>query len=91
MRLFVDRKTFDDHFPRGQWNDNWDFRSPEYLINSKKYAEASEEERKRMEEETKAKATRNIILIRHGQYFMDTERKNLTPLGREQAALVGSV
>ncbi|KAK6061183.1 phosphoglycerate mutase family protein [Cooperia oncophora] len=82
-------KTFDEHFPRGTWDDNWDYRSPSFLLNAKKYAEANEAEKKKMDEEVKAKATRNIFLIRHGQYFMDSEKKNLTPLGKEQAALLG--
>ncbi|ETN78523.1 hypothetical protein RB195_020349 [Necator americanus] len=84
-----DRKNFDEHFPRGTWDDNWDFRSPAFLLNTKKYADASDEEKKKMAEEVKAKATRNIILIRHGQYHLDGDRKNLTPLGREQAAFLG--
>ncbi|CAJ0564595.1 unnamed protein product, partial [Mesorhabditis spiculigera] len=39
--------------------------------------------------EHKPTATRNIILIRHGQYKMDSKDKFLTELGREQAALLG--
>ncbi|WKX94554.1 hypothetical protein Q1695_011664 [Nippostrongylus brasiliensis] len=85
----TERRSFDDHFPRGTWDDNWDFRSPEFLLNAKKYDKASDAEKKKMDEEVKATATRHIILIRHGQYVMDSEKKNLTPLGREQAALVG--
>lgn len=85
----AERRTFEEHFPRGSWDDNWDFRSPQFLIDGTKYAQASEADKKKMDEEVKAKATRNIILIRHGQYFLDTDKKNLTPLGREQAALLG--
>ncbi|EPB67912.1 phosphoglycerate mutase family protein [Ancylostoma ceylanicum] len=101
-----EQKNFDEHFPRGTWDDNWDFpiyslhsrfanlpvnlsRSPAFLLNNKKYSEASDEEKKKMKEEVKSKATRNIILIRHGQYHLDSDTKNLTPLGREQAALLG--
>ncbi|KAK6017001.1 phosphoglycerate mutase family protein [Ostertagia ostertagi] len=69
-----ERKTFDEHFPRGTWDDNWDFRSPSFLINAKEYSKASEAEKKKMDEEVKSKATRNIFLIRHG---------------REQAAILG--
>ncbi|RCN45569.1 hypothetical protein ANCCAN_08404 [Ancylostoma caninum] len=76
-----EQKNFDEHFPRGKWDDNWDFRSPEFLLNSKKYSEASDEEKKKMKEDVKSKATRNIILIRHGQYHLDSDTKNLTPLG----------
>ncbi|XGW07590.1 hypothetical protein V3C99_010618 [Haemonchus contortus] len=85
----TERKSFDEHFPRGSWDDNWDYRSPSFLLNKKKYAEANEAEKKKMDEEVKSKATRNIFLIRHGQYFMDSEQKNLTPLGKEQAAFLG--
>ncbi|VDM72161.1 unnamed protein product [Strongylus vulgaris] len=74
-------KTFDDHFPRGTWNDNWDFRSPSFLLNKNKYDKASDEEKKKMEEAVKATANRNIFLIRHGQYELDNEKKSLTPLG----------
>ncbi|CAJ0606975.1 unnamed protein product [Cylicocyclus nassatus] len=82
-------KNFDEHFPRGTWDDNWDFRSPAFLLNKKKYDKASDEDKKKMEEEVKVTATRNIFLIRHGQYELDKENKCLTPLGREQAAFLG--
>ncbi|EYC14749.1 hypothetical protein Y032_0039g132 [Ancylostoma ceylanicum] len=59
-------------------------RSPAFLLNNKKYSEASDEEKKKMKEEVKSKATRNIILIRHGQYHLDSDTKNLTPLGTFQ-------
>uniref|UniRef100_A0A1I7XD38 Serine/threonine-protein phosphatase PGAM5, mitochondrial n=1 Tax=Heterorhabditis bacteriophora TaxID=37862 RepID=A0A1I7XD38_HETBA len=83
------KKSFDEHFPRGTWDDNWDFRSPDYLLNMEKYNNATEEEKRKMYQEVKATATRNILLIRHGQYHLDSEGKNLTPLGREQASLLG--
>ncbi|PAV58428.1 hypothetical protein WR25_12374 isoform B [Diploscapter pachys] len=80
---------FDEYFPRGEWDDNWDFRSPEYLVSRKKYELASESEREQMVKGKTATATRNIILIRHGQYQINSPDKFLTQLGREQAELVG--
>uniref|UniRef100_A0A8R1HKC8 Serine/threonine-protein phosphatase PGAM5, mitochondrial n=1 Tax=Caenorhabditis japonica TaxID=281687 RepID=A0A8R1HKC8_CAEJA len=82
-------KSFDEHFPRGEWNRNWDFRDPMSLVDSRKWEKADEEGRKKLLEENKATATRNIFLIRHGQYHLDREVKCLTPLGREQADLLG--
>jgi serine/threonine-protein phosphatase PGAM5 len=34
-----------------------------------------------------AKVHRHILLVRHGQYFTDSEHKSLTPLGKTQANL----
>ncbi|PAV58431.1 hypothetical protein WR25_12374 isoform E [Diploscapter pachys] len=72
---------FDEYFPRGEWDDNWDFRSPEYLVSRKKYELASESEREQMVKGKTATATRNIILIRHGQYQINSPDKFLTQLG----------
>lgn len=82
-------KTFDEHFPRGKWNYNWDFREPESLVDKIKYDKATSEEKKTMLDAQKATATRNILLIRHGQYQMDSKGKFLTELGKEQAELLG--
>ncbi|CAD6194001.1 unnamed protein product [Caenorhabditis auriculariae] len=87
--IVTSRNDFDDHFPRGTWNDNWDFREPSQLLDRKKYDKATDEERKTLEDECKATATRNIFLIRHGQYHLDSVEKNLTPLGRQQADVLG--
>lgn len=76
-------------FPRLQWERDWDFREPLNLVDQKAYEKANEEERKEMLSKVKAKATRHIFLIRHGQYHLDSEERNLTELGREQAKLVG--
>lgn len=35
------------------------------------------------------KATRNIFLIRHGQYHLKSIDRNLTDLGKKQAVLLG--
>ncbi|CAD5212786.1 unnamed protein product [Bursaphelenchus okinawaensis] len=76
-------------FPRGKWDSNWDHRDPAVLVDPDEYWKADEEKRKELLKEHKTKATRNIFLIRHGQYFLDSEKKNLTPLGQEQAQLLG--
>ncbi|CAJ0914476.1 unnamed protein product, partial [Mesorhabditis belari] len=82
--------SFGEMFPRQKWNYNWDLRDPKSLIENKEFDSASEEKRKEMIAERTSTATRNIILIRHGQYKIESqEDKGLTELGREQAALVG--
>ncbi|GMR35406.1 hypothetical protein PMAYCL1PPCAC_05601 [Pristionchus mayeri] len=81
--------TFDADFPRGKWNHNWDFRDPMSLINERKYSKATDEEKEKMIQEQTATASRTIVLIRHGQYDEETKPHALTPLGREQAILVG--
>uniref|UniRef100_A0A915CAM4 Serine/threonine-protein phosphatase PGAM5, mitochondrial n=1 Tax=Parascaris univalens TaxID=6257 RepID=A0A915CAM4_PARUN len=78
-----------DIFPRKKWHSNWDSRDPLSLVDQEEYNAADPASRKEMLQKVKATATRHIFLIRHGQYFMETEEKNLTPLGREQAVLLG--
>ncbi|VDM24439.1 unnamed protein product [Toxocara canis] len=78
-----------DLFPRNKWHTDWDSRDPMSLVDQEKYEAADAATRKEMLEKVKATATRNIFLVRHGQYFMETKEKNLTPLGREQALLPG--
>uniref|UniRef100_A0A1I7TLW3 Serine/threonine-protein phosphatase PGAM5, mitochondrial n=2 Tax=Caenorhabditis tropicalis TaxID=1561998 RepID=A0A1I7TLW3_9PELO len=82
-------KSFDEHFPRGEWDKNWDFRDPISLVDKRKWEKADEEGKRKLIEENKPTATRNIFLIRHGQYHLDREQKSLTQLGREQAELLG--
>uniref|UniRef100_A0A914Y8U2 Serine/threonine-protein phosphatase PGAM5, mitochondrial n=1 Tax=Panagrolaimus superbus TaxID=310955 RepID=A0A914Y8U2_9BILA len=82
----------DQHFPIKPWDHNWDFRDPLSLIDPSKYEKADEETRKQMLEKARPTATRNIFLIRHGQYDLkknDPSTHILTELGREQAALLG--
>ncbi|XP_020783955.1 serine/threonine-protein phosphatase PGAM5, mitochondrial isoform X2 [Boleophthalmus pectinirostris] len=73
------------------WDSNWDKRDPSSLINGRK-KESLTEDPSSEQENSKPKATRNILLIRHSQYNLsgttDKERF-LTPLGREQAELTG--
>ncbi|KAL7836159.1 hypothetical protein AOLI_G00274430 [Acnodon oligacanthus] len=73
------------------WDSNWDKRDPSFMLNSRK-KEVGGEEKSSETENNKPRATRHIFLIRHSQYNLngngDRERI-LTPLGREQAELVG--
>ncbi|CAJ0953681.1 unnamed protein product, partial [Mesorhabditis belari] len=68
-------------FPRQKWNSNWDLREP--VTNSDTENSTSD-----FEEKIPTKR-RNIILIRHGQYVIDSKDRWLTELGKEQAALIG--
>lgn len=59
-------------------------REPKYMVNPVEYEEADPEKRQYMLDEATPTAKRNILLIRHGQYVMDSSAKNhhsLTPLG----------
>ncbi|CAI4232843.1 unnamed protein product [Auanema sp. JU1783] len=85
----ADKAAFDRHFPRGKWDDNWDFRDPYHLIDPVKYEQADEVEKKNLIKENTATASRHLLLIRHGQYKMDTPDKFLTELGQEQAKIIG--
>ncbi|XP_007557017.1 PREDICTED: serine/threonine-protein phosphatase PGAM5, mitochondrial isoform X1 [Poecilia mexicana] len=73
------------------WDFNWDKRDPSVLSNGRK-RESVTEDPSSEQDNSKPKATRHILLIRHSQYNLsgngDTERV-LTPLGREQAELTG--
>ncbi|XP_018908302.1 serine/threonine-protein phosphatase PGAM5, mitochondrial isoform X3 [Bemisia tabaci] len=78
-----------------KWDHNWDKRDPASLVNPlKKNGDPAKDNKYNEElEKLKSKATRHLILIRHGQYYLsgktDQERV-LTPLGRRQAELTGS-
>ncbi|KAM4746363.1 serine/threonine-protein phosphatase PGAM5, mitochondrial isoform 1-T1 [Anableps anableps] len=73
------------------WDFNWDKRDPSVLSNGRKKERVTEDPSSE-QDNSKPKATRHILLIRHSQYNLsgngDTERI-LTPLGREQAELTG--
>lgn len=73
--------NFDERFPI--WHENIQIfsRSPEYLVNRKRYELASESEREQMLKDKTSTATRNIILIRHGQYHINSPDRFLTQLG----------
>ncbi|XP_035770075.1 serine/threonine-protein phosphatase PGAM5, mitochondrial isoform X2 [Neolamprologus brichardi] len=73
------------------WDFNWDKRDPSALTNGKKKENATEDPTSE-QNNSKPKATRNILLIRHSQYNLSgnsDKEKILTPLGREQAELTG--
>ncbi|XP_015238486.1 serine/threonine-protein phosphatase PGAM5, mitochondrial isoform X2 [Cyprinodon tularosa] len=74
------------------WDSNWDKRDPSVLSNGRRKKESVTEDPSSEQDNSKPKATRHILLIRHSQYNLsgngDTERI-LTPLGREQAELTG--
>ncbi|KAI3419664.1 hypothetical protein GPALN_004098 [Globodera pallida] len=72
-----------------RWDHNWDKRDPLTLLDDDKYQAADKEGRKQMLAKVTPTATRNIFLIRHGQYVFDSELRHLTDLGREQADLLG--
>ncbi|XP_022531458.2 serine/threonine-protein phosphatase PGAM5, mitochondrial isoform X1 [Astyanax mexicanus] len=73
------------------WDSNWDRRDPSTMMSPRR-KESSGEENSTEVENNKPRATRHIFLIRHSQYNLngngDRER-TLTPLGREQAELLG--
>ncbi|XP_041854628.1 serine/threonine-protein phosphatase PGAM5, mitochondrial isoform X2 [Melanotaenia boesemani] len=73
------------------WDFNWDKRDPSLLSNGKKKEKVTEDPTSE-QDNSKPKATRNILLIRHSQYNLSgtsDKEKTLTPLGREQAELTG--
>uniref|UniRef100_A0A914USM0 Serine/threonine-protein phosphatase PGAM5, mitochondrial n=1 Tax=Plectus sambesii TaxID=2011161 RepID=A0A914USM0_9BILA len=81
--------SFYHAFPiTAKWDENWDSRDPVSLIDQVAYDEADGPKREEMITKVKSKATRHLILVRHGQYHMDGD-KCLTKLGREQAQLLG--
>uniref|UniRef100_A0A915Q4N5 Serine/threonine-protein phosphatase PGAM5, mitochondrial n=1 Tax=Setaria digitata TaxID=48799 RepID=A0A915Q4N5_9BILA len=79
-------------FPQSKWDHNWDNREPKFMVDATAYEKADPNIRQNMLNEATPTSKRNIILIRHGQYFMDRKDKNylsLTPLGQEQAKYLG--
>ncbi|GFY53586.1 hypothetical protein TNIN_22781 [Trichonephila inaurata madagascariensis] len=75
-----------------KWNHNWDRRDVSSLIKPNKKKEVSDEEMEKKKAELKPTATRHIFLVRHGDYYLNREKeeeRKLTPLGLEQADLVG--
>lgn len=84
-------KSHDEPFSINKWDFNWDRREPSFLVKPSKGGEDDNRYNKEIAE-IKPKATRNIILIRHGQYNLagrnDSERY-LTEKGIEQAKLTG--
>ena len=72
------KSTVENVTPPKVWDDNWDFRNYDKLDPK--------------EEHKKPKATRYIVLIRHGQYNLKGEvddERYLTEKGRQQADVTG--
>lgn len=80
--------------PSVEWDSNWDHRQNTSIV--KPVAPNSPPEKineyNKILEENRSKATRHLILIRHGQYNLDGAtdiERTLTELGRSQAKLTG--
>ncbi|XP_039959498.1 serine/threonine-protein phosphatase Pgam5, mitochondrial isoform X1 [Bactrocera neohumeralis] len=75
------------------WDTNWDFREPKSCVRPVKNASPQEENRYNNElEKMRVKATRHIVLIRHGQYLDNGKHDkdhHLTELGKLQAKYTG--
>jgi len=82
-----------DFTPSVQWDHNWDQRAPHNMVKPRKNMDENNNEYSEMLEKAVPKASRHLILIRHGQYQdgeHTDEKRILTTLGREQADLTGS-
>jgi len=77
-----------------QWDYNWDKREPSSLLKPLKDS-ASEEDAQNYQKKLatlKPKASRVIVMVRHGQYNLEgkvDEERYLTDLGRKQAEKTG--
>jgi len=77
-----------------KWDSNWDYRNPKSLVKPLK-DNATDEEKASYEEKIKSntpKASRIIVMVRHGQYNLDGSQDSeryLTELGRKQAEVTG--
>ncbi|XP_052866768.1 serine/threonine-protein phosphatase Pgam5, mitochondrial [Anopheles cruzii] len=81
--------------PCSLWDHNWDHRDPRSLVKPLKKSEDPEAQKDYLKEveKKKGRATRHLILIRHGQYNLDGEtdlERILTEVGRKQADLTGN-
>ncbi|KAK7871299.1 hypothetical protein R5R35_007574 [Gryllus longicercus] len=77
--------------PSEKWDTNWDRMEPQSLV---KPSSGTVDDNRFNEEvqKVKPKATRHILLIRHGQYNLDGTRdseRTLTELGKQQAVRTG--
>jgi serine/threonine-protein phosphatase PGAM5 len=81
--------------PEFAWNHNWDHREPKSLVKPLLKADPTPDEENKYNEklaEKRPKAVRHIILIRHGQYYLDGATDNervLSDLGKKQALMTG--
>jgi len=77
-----------------KWDSNWDKRDPASLVKPLKESATDEEKAAREVKlaESKPKASRILVLVRHGQYNLDgtqDSERYLTELGQKQAAVTG--
>ncbi|XP_067650705.1 serine/threonine-protein phosphatase PGAM5, mitochondrial-like isoform X1 [Haliotis asinina] len=81
------------HIPSVKWDYNWDRREPEYLVKPAKHDNNKDADTTATDLKAKtSKATRHLLLIRHGQYNMESSDdlgRFLTKLGQEQADITG--
>jgi len=91
------KAAMQDNYYQGtgsKWDYNWDRREPKQLVKPLKEGATPEQEATytKKVEEAKSKASRVIVMVRHGQYNLkgknDSERF-LSDLGKEQADLTG--
>lgn len=81
--------------PTKKWDSNWDHREPSALVKSVLPENPTSEQQNEYNEKLEKhqpKATRHIILIRHGKYQTHASKDQdriLTDLGREQAKMTG--
>lgn len=81
-----------NHAPSVEWDANWDHRAMTSIVKPPKDASPEKENAYNEKLEKKPKATRHIILIRHGQYNLNGAKdpdRILTDLGRQQAKITG--
>jgi len=84
----------DQGFQGVKWDSNWDKRDPASLVKPLKESATDEEKAAREVKlaENKPKASRILVLVRHGQYNLDgtqDSERYLTELGQKQAAVTG--
>jgi len=95
LRVCAKERVNDLHQGLGtKWDSNWDRRDPSSMVKPLKEGATDDEKAAREAKliENKPKASRILVLVRHGQYNLegtqDSERY-LTDLGRKQAEVTG--
>ncbi|KAF4711746.1 hypothetical protein FOZ63_018625, partial [Perkinsus olseni] len=72
------------------WNSDWDGRNPrEDAKKEKKSTGKDGEGDGKTASKKEYKPTVHLLLIRHGQYNLDSDENELTELGKEQSRIVG--
>lgn len=78
--------------PSVKWDDNWDHREPKSIVKPSNGTPEDDNRYNTQLSKAKSKATRHLLLIRHGQYNLDgnsDKQHILTELGRRQAEMTG--